>query len=419
LLTKLAVYPLAFAASVVVDRTLGAHERGLYAFLLLVGNFILPLLTFGFGGAVIFYLSAGKRTTSDVGFTSLLVGLGQGTLTGLLAYALWRAGWLGATGRETRWGELWPMLSIAPLQGLQLMAGRILFGESRFGVSNWLSIARAILNPMLLLILVVAVKLGLAGAVWATVILNVVLTVAYLAVLMPSGLRLRYDHSFFVEGMRYGLKMWIGDIATRANLRLDQLLLGIFASASALGNYSVAVRMSEVLWMGADSVSPVLFNRMAAAKDDQARIEMAGRVHRIGLVMMIVIAIAAGIGGWWMIPIIFGSQFAEAALIFELLLPGTVALFTAKVLTKYFAAVGRPELSGRLGLWSSMAGAALYFSLIPVGATTGAAIASSASYVLMSVIAIVLYRRVIAPHEARLFAPEKADIHWLRKLIAK
>lgn len=413
LATKVVLYPLAFIASLVVDRALGPHDRGLYSFLLLVGSFMLPLMTFGFGGAVIYFISSGKRTAEDVSVTTLLFGLVVGLLSAAVTYSLWRAGWLGETGRETPRRELLVMLALVPFQGVQLMASRVLFGESRFGTSNWLALARSTLNPLLLLILVVAAGMGLWGAVIATATLNVGFTVATVVTLRPQRLRYRYDHGFLVEGLRYGIKMWVGELATRANLRLDQMLLGIFAPASALGTYSVAVRLSEFLWVGPDAVAPVLFNRLAATKDKAARIALTARIHRLGLAALVLVALVAGIGGWWLVPLILGAQFAGSIPLFEMLLVGTVAMYTAKVLTKYFAAVGAPELSGRLGLYSGVAGAALYFALIPLGATTGAAIASSLSYLLMSAVALRMYSRLIAPDRGRLFALRTADFQWL------
>ena len=416
-LTKILIYPLAFASSVVVDRTLGAHEKGVFAFLLLVGSFVLPLLTFGFGAAVIYYVSAGKQRVADIGLTSLLVGFLQGLLCSLLMGAAWRLGLLGSTGAEAEAVDVLPILAIAPLQGIQLMANRLLFGESKFGVSNWLDLGRSLLSPVLLFGLVVVADRGLRGAVLATVILNVAITIAMVAALSPRRFKLRYDGPFVREGLRYGIKIWVGDLATRANLRLDQLLLGIFAPASSLGNYAVAVALSEVLWIGVDAVSPVLFNRLAAAKNVTARVELTGRVHRLGFAAMVALGVVAGVVGWFAIPLLFGSQFREAPFLFELLLPGVVALFTAKILTKYFAAEGRPELSGRVGLVSGLLGALLYFALIPLGATTGAAIASSLSYATMSVVSFVLYRRAIKPQPARLVGFDRTDVVWARAFI--
>lgn len=412
LVTKVVVYPLAFVASVLVDRTLGARDRGLFAFLLLVGNFVLPLLTFGLGGSVTYFISAGKWRTEDVALTTLLVGFFQGALSAGITYILWYLGLLGATGADTAWRDLLPILVIAPLQGVQLMAGRILFGEARFGASNWLNIARAALSPLLLFGLVVLGRMGLWGAVCATIVVNVLMTIGWVLAVARSGIKLTIHRPFFTEGLSYGLKLWIGDVATRANLRLDQFLLGIFAPAAALGNYSVAIRISEFIWIGVDSVTPVLFNRLAGTKEERERIALTAQVHRTGMLAMVAVAMPAGVVGYVGIPWMFGEEFRHAAVLFELMLPGTVAMFTAKVLAKYFAASARPDLAGRLGLLSGVAGAMLYFALIPLGATYGAAIASTLAYVGMSGAALLFYKRTIAPEPGRLFAFERGDLSW-------
>lgn len=419
LVTKVVVFPLAFLAGVLVDRRLGAHDRGLFTFVLLLGGFVLPLLTFGFGGAVIYFVSSGKYRAEAISFTSLVVGAAQGLLSSLLFWVLWRLGLLGQTGAETTWRELLPMLLLAPLQGAQLMGTRVLFGESRFGISNVLNVARAAASPLLLVAFVVVAKMELWGAVLSTTVLEVGMTLGTVLTLHPLRMVYRFDTQFFVESMRYGIKMWIGDVATRANLRLDQMLLGVFAPSAALGNYSVAVRMSEFLWMGADSVAPVLFNRLAAAPDDEARVSLIGRVHRLGFAAMVALALGCGVVGYFAIPFAFGKPYAAAGVLFELLLPGTVLLYTAKVLTKHFAAVAKPEVLGRLGVLSGLVGALSYFALIPVGATYGAAIGSSLSYAFMSGYALYLYRRDIAPRSADLFGIRRDDLTWLKGQLSR
>lgn len=413
LFTKVLIYPLAFAASIVVDRSLGAHDRGVLAFLLLIGNFLLPLFTFGLGGSVIYAISSGKFKSPDIALTTVLMGVGQGIVTVLVALPLWKLGALGVVGGETTWAQMLPLLLLAPLQGAQLMASRLLLGESRFAVSNWLNIARAALSPLALLVFVVAFPLGLRGAIWATVVVNVLLAVATLVALMQSRPRLVVHRDYTAFALRYGLKMWIGDVTTRANLRLDQMLLGVFASSTALGNYSVAVRVSELLWIGVDSVTPVLFNRLAAAEEKQ-RVALTSRVHRVGFWAMVVLAIGAGITCYFAIPLLWGDEFGDAAVLVQLLLPGSVALFTAKVLTKYFGSCGRPELAGRLGIISGVAGMALYFVLVPLGQTTGAAVASSLSYAAMSIVAFSMYRNLVKPEPTALFRVSRADVEWLR-----
>ena len=46
--TRVAIFPVTVLTSVLVARELGPDGRGAYAFMLLLGSFVLPLLSFGF-----------------------------------------------------------------------------------------------------------------------------------------------------------------------------------------------------------------------------------------------------------------------------------------------------------------------------------------------------------------------------------
>lgn len=412
LLTKVAVYPLAFAASVLVARTLGPADRGLYAFVAQLGGFLIPLSALGFPAGATYLVSSGKYRPADAAASCLFVGLAQGAASAVLVAVLWRLDALGQAGRDVPRSLMLPILLLMPVQGANLAVSRLLVGASAFGTANLVTLASALLSPVLMVALVVGARMGLAGAVTAFVAAQA-LTTAWLVAMVWSRFRptLRASGAFVREASAYGIKAWIGEAALRANVRLDQLVLGVTAPPEALGNYAVAVTLSELLWYGPDALGPVLFNRVAALPDEASRAALVERIHRVLLLLLVPAAVALGAAALVFVPLLYGASYEATPPLLLVLLPGTVAAVTMKVLNKYFGGSGMAGRSGTTALVGSVVGMVLYVAMIPVWGAMGAAIASTIGYATMGVAALWLYRRV-RTGEPRLFVPTKGDLAW-------
>src|SRR3954452_25512736 len=69
LLTRLVTMPLGFLTSALVARALGPELKGSYAFLLLLGAFVSPCLSLGFGGSIVYFISSARYRLRDVTFS--------------------------------------------------------------------------------------------------------------------------------------------------------------------------------------------------------------------------------------------------------------------------------------------------------------------------------------------------------------
>ncbi len=412
LATRLVVYPLGLVATIVVARVLGPTERGLYAILLLFGSLVLPMCLAGFGGGIVYYLGSRQYEGRDVAISSLVVGLLLGLVAAGVGAALWHFSLLGDSDGQLPPTLVLIMLGVVPVQSMNLMSMRLLYGQSRFTSMNFLTILQIATLPVLLLFFVGALDIGLAGAVLASAMNALIIALASFYFIGKIRPRFRLHLQFIRAGLSYGLKAWIGQLASRANIRLDQYLLALFASPADLGRYTVAVRLSEILWILADGLAPPFFNRMASAKDRQTRLQLHERMHRLIFAITAVGAVALAGLGWIAIPYVFGDGYAGMELYLALLLPGTVIMVSPKVITKFFLADNRPGYSGMLGLVGGIVGVAGYIALVPAFQVIGAAVGASIAYGATALACLWLYSRCLEDHPSRLWRIGNDDFHW-------
>lgn len=418
--TKLLVFPITLVSGIWVAERLGPAGRGEYAFLILPGSVILPLLSFGFGASIVYFVSSQRFSPQRVFMTCLTAGLLQGLASALIVGALWASNFLGATAGQTSARLMLPVLAILPLQGANLMLTRLIVGNSQFALHNAFTLATAGLNSTLMLALVVAADLRVPGAVAAVVSMNVIMGAVLVVVLwMKIRPEWRWDSAFARRAGHYGLRAWPTDVATRANARFDQLILAVVApNSTSLGLYSMAVLLTELLWMLPDSLGFVLINKISAERRPAERIRMTDRVHRV---MLLVMAVAAGflaVISPWLIPFVLGESYAGSVPAVLILLPGTVAMISAKVATKFFAGSGMPGRSSVITVAGAIVGVGLCLLLIPTLGVVGAALASSLGYLAMAAAALWVYWRSISPTKPHLFLCRSDDLWWFYEQIA-
>ena len=174
----------------------------------------------------------------------------------------------------------------------------------------------------------------------------------------------------------------------------------------------MAIRLSELIWVFPNAVGKTLFNRIASSKSDEERLALTGQVHRTLLCMSVPLGAFAAASGYWIIPWLLGEKFASASTLLAVLIPGTVAFISFKVVTKYFGASGSP------GLVSLAQAIGFLFAIVAYGVGVlsfgafGAAVACSLTYAFTSAVGLVLIRRYRPTSKVGYFRVGKQDFTW-------
>jgi O-antigen/teichoic acid export membrane protein len=197
------------------------------------------------------------------------------------------------------------------------------------------------------------------------------------------------------------------------NYRSLYFALERHAGLAAVGLFSTAVALAEVLWIPANSLAALALNRVSRAPDADGTRAFVMRLLRLAFVAMIVAATAATIVPIDGITALLGRDFGDVRGLLVRLLPGVVAIGVSLVASAYHAGHG---LYGR-NLVAALAGLALtaigYALWIPHQGLDGAVLAMNASYIATSACLLVwLARRErVRPGE---LVPRAADLPVVR-----
>lgn len=398
---------------VLVARMLGAGGKGLLALAMLIPGTLALLLNAGAGMGAVYLAGARRYGLSTLAGTLSFFGIVTAAVGWVLCVAAWRVGLIDV---------ILPQVPLA-LGGLALLAlpallltgfyTSLLQASGRMamvaGVTTGQGVATLVLTAAALAVFDGYVAAAVAAASAASVV------AAFLAgaALRRIGVDLRPRwHAGAMRGvLGFGLRGHPSNIFQFFTYRLDVFIAGAVLGPAAVGVYTVAVALAELLWHLPNAIGFVIFPR-AASSDGREMNAFTPAVARVTLALTLAAAAIMAALGRPLIRFVFSPAFEDAYIPLLALLPGVVALGGAKVLSNDLAGRGYPQYNTITASAAFACTVALDLLLIPRLGILGAAAASSAAYIATAGLTWFWHRRVRIDTAADAYAaPASAAQH--------
>jgi O-antigen/teichoic acid export membrane protein len=179
---------------------------------------------------------------------------------------------------------------------------------------------------------------------------------------------------------------------TQVVQRFDTLLVNGYKGPHAAGLYAVAGQVSDLMLVVPAALGLVMFRR--GARSSPQHVSDLLRVLRATAAFALVGAIAVAVLANWLVPLVFGTAYRGSVQPLRFLLPGVVAFSLLSVLSNYIAGRGRPRLVLVAWLAGTVVAIGADLVVIPAFGIVGAAIVSSASYLVVTSIHLKVLRSV-------------------------
>jgi O-antigen/teichoic acid export membrane protein len=223
-----------------------------------------------------------------------------------------------------------------------------------------------------------------------------------------------FSLSLAKKSISFGILQYPSYFCEFLTRRLDFFLVALILGKSGLGIYSVAVSLAEIISRLTHEIGTILFPAFASGEIPTGQ---AVHILRKTLFLGLLVACPLAILSRPIVMIIFGKQFMEAALSFQLLLIGTVALSTIDVTWNRIAASGRPGLGTPIFGAAVLLDAGMNLILLPKMGVIGACIASIVSYWLAALIFLWIFCKKEGCSIKDVLLVRKDDIQSIIKLI--
>jgi O-antigen/teichoic acid export membrane protein len=269
----------------------------------------------------------------------------------------------------------------------------IIRGMNRIVLANAVEVATKAASLLLVIILVGWWRFEVAGAVWANFLVNLGTVFLMIVLLRSVGVwqRPSFEWPLWKRTTRFALPAHGGTVAAYLNYRVDEFIIAALLPPEQLGFYVIAVGLVERLWLLPAAVGSALLPHITnSPKRDPA---LPAAISRHVMVWTGAACLFLFIFADVVVRILYSSEFEAAVAPLRWLLPWIFVLSIGKVLVSELLAREKPYYS----LWSTaiavVANIVFNLLLVPRMGISGAAIASSISYSVLSIMVTWCYLR--------------------------
>ncbi|MEK7519498.1 MAG: oligosaccharide flippase family protein, partial [Patescibacteria group bacterium] len=272
-LNQIAVFLAGFFSLVIISRILGPEGRGVYSLIILIPGMIMAFGNLGLGSGNVYFIGSKKHKVQDVVSNSLIFSLILGALLVLVFWGLLQMDFFQKIIESNKIPQLylWLVVLTIPLTLLLGFFQSVLMGRGEITNYNKINFLREILQLLFVIILLWVLKKGLLGAVLSHIV-AIILAVLLSVFLVRNITRIRFGfHKGLVkDSFIYGGKVYLANMMSFLNYRLDMFLIAFFLNPLAVGLYSIAVGIAERLFIIPGAITTVLYPKISSMEDSKA-----------------------------------------------------------------------------------------------------------------------------------------------------
>lgn len=413
---------LGLLASIIIARSLGPEGNGLYQLIVLLPTTLMTLLNLGVGTSSVYYVGQKKYDIKDI----IKTNTASGAVLSLAAVII---GLIGVMFFSDKFFEgvppnyLYFILLIMPLLMLNDFYLVIFQGVQDFKSFNSLALLRQLAALITLVIFIFVLKIGLVGTVIAF-IAGVVTQFIVTLILLNKNLKTNlfsgsFSKAYFKESFSFGFKAHFSNVLSFINYRADIYLISMFLNPAAVGLYGVAVSIAERLWIVSQSISSVLYPVISSSSDVDSKNKLTSVISRNVLFFSIIAGIVFYFASDLIFRLLFGEAYADSSDILKMLLPGIILFSVDRILSNDLAGRGKPELNMYTSIFTVASNIILNILLIPKIGIAGAAVSTSVTYSLSTLVKMILFKRETGVSYSKMVLLQKEDLILFKRLINK
>ena len=221
------------------------------------------------------------------------------------------------------------------------------------------------------------------------------------------------------EQASFGATSGLAQLAGFLNMRIDVIVVSFTLGARALGLYTLAVGLAELVWQVISPFCIAAFPRISNG-DERTAARFTARLIRHILTIMVPVGIICFLAGPTLITLVYGHAFAASGGALRWIVPGVVA-YAVEVPLGYYLMVrlARPWTIVIIQSASIVLCAAITLATVHRYGIDGAAAATSITYIGVVTVKGAIFARATATSPRRMLLVNRDDIGAMRDIIGR
>ena len=381
---------------IIYARWLGPEGVGTIALFALMHNFALRFGNLGFGSGLSFFIARGKTTGREMLISAFVITGLISLVSSLILIAIWKASF-------SPWRDMSPevfyisLFAISPFV-LHYFLSMMLSGHLDIKATNISEVIMVSCNIPLVVISVIILKLGIAGALCSNV-MSECIVVCYLY----SRIKKKKAHGTFPDRKvnrinllkdiwHYGRWNYLVLFFNFYVGELPIMVLSYFYPYKIVGFFSMGRGLMEKTRILPSSFAQVLFPYTAASEEKVAvnRTNILCRnFMMINSCMIVVLVFVAKP----LVVLLYGEAFLPVVPVFYALIPAILLWPLSQFLAVHVAGFGNPKKVLMRSLIALPGCVIACFIFIPIWGAVGAALSVSVAYLILAAVSIYIYKK--------------------------
>lgn len=411
--SKLIMFGLSLTVGVLIARALGAVGRGQYALYYTLTMLGMVFSKTGVEVAAMYHISIEEDNILEIVGTCLVTGLVVSSVVSCILYLYFSISGKILFPGFMQFGIYCAMIAI-PNMLFCIYARLLLLGRKKiisFNTLNWISQIVMLIG----VIIVLYTKTTVNNIILVHIISLLFNSFIALILLKRANIfSLRFKRLIFKKLIRYGFPTAIGNICKNLVLKVDILILGYLSGDASVGFYSIAVGLSEKLFLLPNSLQSLIVHWVASEKDKHFIEKVYKNLCYILSFGALILVIVSGPA----IKILYPG-FEPAIPVTYILIPATLMFSMYTIMAGYVLGSAHTKDYLFFNAAALVMNIVLNLLLIPKLGMQGAAIATLVSYGFLNIAVIVFYFRTSKSTLRSLLIPNRIDILQYKSLLAR
>lgn len=402
--------------SIILARSLQPAQFGVFTLIITMPTTASILLSMGIHSSNIYFISRNRENAGRyIANTFYFVAASSALVA--IAWALGLDKALGYYREDIGPDELFFVILLYPLIAFNIYTPSILRGLYKIAEFNIVTFLTSALKLALFSIFLLALGMRLNGALISILILYLLVDAALLRFIVKNATpSRRFSGEKFKESLSYGWRAYIGESASVLRENVVVLIVGKFLPLADIGFLALSKNLAALVIMPVKSAIVPLLPRISS-ENIAAAAQMTCRVIRISILVSMLVAMAALAFAGFMIPLLYGTRFVGAVLVFYIIMPGYVVQSVTEIIVAYMMGTGRPMARAYVYFFSffvtvSLIGAAALWGLSAISVAVAMTTASLITF-LSAVLAFLMMSEGVAVSD--MFVPTREDFEYIKK----
>jgi O-antigen/teichoic acid export membrane protein len=402
--------------SVITARYLGPEKNGLIASLLVYPGLFMSVGSLGVQQSTAYFIGKNLYTEEQIKRAVTQIWLFTSFFAFIICYFLIRD--FSNSGDNLLYVIL--VLIPIPFALFNTYNSGLFLGKNQIKTFNQINWIPSFITLLFCVALIILYPLGISGYLIAQiggpVFISIVLIFKNKFI---KSFSLDFDWEIIKKMLNLGMVYALALLVINLNYRFDVIMLDKMSSQYELGIYSKGANIIQFLWQIPMLLSTIVFARSAVSKDNLAFSHKVAQLLRISFIAIGAFSVLMMIFSKLIIVGLFGIAFEGSVTVLQYLIPGVVLLTIFKVMNMDLAGKGMPSVSLKAMVPGLIINVIANRLLIPKHGANGAAIASTISYTISSLLFLHFYSNAVKIPIIEIIGFKKSDWSFIVPLLKK